>query len=163
MKYYRNFFSQLKIYVTTQMSCTSKFASYVTMISDFFIVIIITFFTNPANVIWLESFFLFFIHDQKFLKVFFLLFFTVLILLKNCFNKFISSIFTPKNNNWLTKPIINTNNFVSKTARNVLLILFCVRTFINFNTLSITLKISINFKWGWFLFEIIFKLNCSFF
>ena len=33
LKYYRNFFSQLKIYVTTPMSCPSRFSSYVTMIT----------------------------------------------------------------------------------------------------------------------------------
>ena len=38
-------------------------------------------------------------------------------------------------NNWLSKFIINTNNFISKTTRNVVLIFFCVRTFITFNTL----------------------------
>ena len=54
-------------------------------------------------------------------------------LFKNCFNKFISSIFTSVKNNWFTKSIINKNNFVSKTTRNVILIFFWARTFITFN------------------------------
>ena len=33
MKYCRNFFSQLKIYFTTLMCCTSEFSSYMTMIT----------------------------------------------------------------------------------------------------------------------------------
>ena len=122
MKYYRKFFSQLKIYVTTPMSCTSKFASYMTMISNFFIILINKFFTNLASMAYLKLFF-FFTYDQIFVEVFFY-FFMLLILLKNCFNKFISSIFAPKNKHWFTKPIINTNNFVSKATRNVFLIPF---------------------------------------
>ena len=122
MKYYRNFFSQLKVYVTTSISCTFKFSSCVAMISNFFI-IIINDFTNHASVTRLKLFF-FFTHDQIFVKVFFHYFFTILILFKNCFNKFVSSIFTSKNNYWLSKFIINTNKLVSKTTRNVILIFF---------------------------------------
>ena len=133
MKYYRNFFSQLKIYVTIPMGSTSKFSSYVTMMSNFFIVMINNFFTNPTTATWLKLLLLFFTHDQIFIKVFFCYFFTILIIHKNSFNKLISCIFTSRNNNWLTKYIININNFVSKTTRNVILIFFCVRTFINFS------------------------------
>ena len=122
VKYCRNFFSQLKIYVTSPMSCTSKFSSHVTMISNFFFNIINKYFTNPTTVTLLKLMFFFFTHDQIFVKVFVRYFSAVLILLKNCFNKFVSCIFTSINNNWLSKPIINTNNFVSKTTRNVILI-----------------------------------------
>ena len=94
--------------------------------------------------------------------MFFQVFFTVLILSKNYLNKFISSIFTSKNNSWLSKTIINATKFVSKTTRNVILIYFCVRTSITFNTFSITLKISINFKWNWYLFEITTDPSSSF-
>ena len=90
-------------------------------------------------------------------------FFTVFKLFKSRFNKFISSVFVSKNNYWLSKFIINTNKFVRKTTRNVILVFLWARTFITFNTLYITLKISITFKWNWYLIEIIFKLNCSFF
>ena len=38
-----------------------------------------------------------------------------------------------KNNNCLRKAIINANNSVSKTTRNVILIFFCVGPFITFN------------------------------
>ena len=139
MKYYRNFLSQLKIYVKIPMSCISKLSSYVTMISIFFIIIINEFLTNPANVTWLKFLFFFFIfffftYDQIFVKMFFHYFFTVIILLINCFKKFISSIFNSKNNYWFDKFIINTNELVSKTTRNMILIFFWVRTFITFNT-----------------------------
>ena len=59
------------------------------------------------------------------LKCFFHYFFIIFILFKNWFNKFISSIFTSINNNWLNKSIINTNNFVRKTTRNKNMIFLC--------------------------------------
>ena len=106
------------------MSCASKFASYVTMISYFFIVIINEFFTNPANVTQL-NFFFFFTHNQIFVKVFLYYFFAVFILFKNCFNKFIRSIFTSKNNYRFSKQICKQNYkernldiFLSKNFHN---------------------------------------------
>ena len=134
MKYYSKFFSQLKIYVTIPMCCASKFASHMTMISYFFVIIVNKFFTNSTPVTLLKQMFFFFTHDQIFVKVFVHYSFAILIFFKNCFNKFISSIFTSTNNNWLSKSIINANNFVSKTTRNVILIFFCLRTFIAFNS-----------------------------
>ena len=113
MKHYRKVFSYLN--VTTPMSCASKFASYVTIIFYFFIVNVNEFFTNPANVTWL-NFFFFFSYDQIFVEMFFHDLFTVFIRFKNCLNKFISSIFTSVKNNWFSKFIINTNKFVSKTT-----------------------------------------------
>ena len=130
VKYYRNVFSQLKIYVTTSVSCPSKFSCYVIMISNFFIIIINELFTYPTFVTRLELFFLF-THYQIFVKMFFQYFFTILILFKNCFNKLISSILTYYR---LDKFIINTNKLVSKTTRNVILLFFWVRTFITYNT-----------------------------
>ena len=129
-----DFFSQLKIYVTTPLSCTSKLSIYVTMISNFFIVMINKFFANPTNITQLKFFF-FVAYDQIF--VFLLIFGFLQYSYKsmNCFNKFISSVFTPKNNNRLTKSIINANNFVSKTTRNVNLIFFLCRTFHKFQHL----------------------------
>ena len=123
VKYYRNF--------TTSVSCVSKFASYGTTISNYFIVIINDLFTNPASVTWLKLFF-FFTHDQIFIKVFFHYFFTILILIKNCFNKFISSTFGSKSNYWLGKCIIDTDKIESKTARNVILKFFLSKNFHNF-------------------------------
>ena len=111
-------------------------------------------FANPTSVTLLKFFFFFFSDDQ-FFTVLFHYFFTVFMLFRNCFNCF-SCIFTSVNNNWLTKFIINTNRFVIKTTRNVILRFFWVRSFITF-------KISISFKWNWYLFKIIFKLNCSYF
>ena len=124
------------------MSCTSKFSSYVTMTFYFFIIIIIIiiiiindFVIYPANVTRLELLFFFFTHDQIFVKVFFHYFLTVFILLKNCFNKFKSSVFTSKNKYWSSKFINNANNVVRKTTRNVILMFFLVEPFITFNTL----------------------------
>ena len=84
-------------------------------------------------------------------------FFKVLILFKNCFNKSIRSLFTSINNNWITKFIINRNKLVRKTAKNAILIFFCVKAFIAFNAFRNTLKISI--KWNWYLSRIIFEPN----
>ena len=123
-----------RIDVTTPMSRTSKFFSYVTMISNFLIAITNEFFTYPTCVTWLKFFFLFFTHDKIFVKVFFYYIPTVFKLFRNRFNKFISSIFISKNNYWLGKFIINTNKLVSKTTRNVILILFWLEPFITFNT-----------------------------
>ena len=106
------------------MRCASKSAIYVTIISYFFIVIINEFLTNPTNVTRLKLFFFFFTHDSIFTKVFFHYFFTILMLLKNRFNKFIRSTFNTKNNYWLSKFITNTNKLVSKTTGNVILIFF---------------------------------------
>ena len=152
------------------MNCASKFSSYVTMIylcynelldelftmsyltmicSYFFIIIINEVSTNTTSVTRLKLFFFFFFaNDQIFVKVFFHYCFTVFKLFRDRFNKFKSSIFASKSNYWLTKFIINTNNFVRKTTRNVILMFFLIRTFIIFNILQITLKISINFKWN---------------
>ena len=124
MKYYRNLFSHLKVYVTTPMRCPSKFSSYVTIISNFSIVIINNFCTYITTVTLLKKKLLFFIHYEIFIKMFFHYFSTIFILFKNCSNKFISCIFISINNNQLTKFIINTNNFISKTTRNVILIFF---------------------------------------
>ena len=107
---------------TTPVSCTSKFSCYVTMISNFFIVD--EFFIYPANVTWLKIFLVFFSDDQIFVEMFFHYFFIVFIGFIDCFNKFRSSIFTSVKNHWFTKSIINTNKFVSKTTRNVILIFF---------------------------------------
>ena len=71
----------------------------------------------------------FFTHDQIFVKMFFHYFLTIQILYENFFNKLISSLFTSINNYWLDKSIINTKKLVSKTTRNVILILFWVSPF----------------------------------
>ena len=104
------------------MSCTSKFSSHMTMISNFFIVIINEFYKNSANVTQLKLFFFFFTHGQFFVKVFFHYFLKVFKLFKNRLNKLIRRIFASKNNNRFTKFIINTNKLVSKTTRNVILL-----------------------------------------
>ena len=145
------------------MSCASKFASYRTMISYSFSVIINEFFTNPASVTWLKLLFFFLTPDQIVVKVFFHYFFTILILFKNRFNQFISSIFTSKNNYWFGKFTTNTKKFVSETTRNVILIFYWVEPFITFYVFQITFKIGINFKWKWYLFEITINAQTNFF
>ena len=106
--------------------------NFVTMISYFFL--FNEFFTYPTYVTWLKLLFFFFSHDQIFVEMFFSYFFIVFILFKNCFNKFVSIIFTSVKNNWFTKSIISTNKFVSKITRNVILICFWAKTLTNFNT-----------------------------
>ena len=145
------------------MGSKSKFTSYVTMISNFIFIITNKFFTNLTIITFLKQVFFFFSHNQFFIKIFFYYFFAMFIFFKNCFNKFIGCIFTPINNGWFSKFIINANNFISKTTRNMVLIFFCIRTFIALTFFKITLKISINFKRNWYLVKIIFKLNYSFF
>ena len=107
--------------------------NYVTQVSKFFVVMINEFFPHPTNIAWLKLFF-FFTHGPIFVKMSIDYFFTILILFKSCFNKFVSSICNFKNNNWFTKSIINTNKLVSKTRKNAIFILFWIRSFITFNT-----------------------------
>ena len=131
MKFNKNFFGQFKICIAAPMSSTSLFSCFMAMISYFFI--FNEFFTYPAYVTR-SKIFLLFSHDQMFVKMVFHYFFTVFVLFKNCLNKSISSISTFINNNWFNKFITYTNKLVRKTARNVILIFFCVKTFIAFNT-----------------------------
>ena len=130
VKHYRKFFSQLKIYVTIPMCCTSKVTNYVTMISNFSSSLSISF-LQSNNRYFVEINVVLFHSWTILLKAFVHYFFAIFILLKNCLNKFISCIFTSVNNSLLSKPIIN---FISKITRNVILIFLCVRTFIIFNT-----------------------------
>ena len=53
-------------------------------------------------------------------------FFEIIIPFKNDFNKSVNCNYIPVKNNWFTKYIINTNNFLGKAARNVFLIFFSV-------------------------------------
>ena len=121
------------MYITNPTSSTSKFTIYMTMIPYFFFIIVSKFFTNLTTVTLLKQLFFFFTHDQIFIKVFVHYFSAIFILLKNCFNKLIGCIFTLINNNWLSKRIINANNFVNKTTSNLILIFFWVRTFTDFS------------------------------
>ena len=127
MKYYRNFSSQFKM-LQLQWAVSLNFPVMWLFHRHHKWV-----FPYPTTVTWLKLFFFFFTHDQISVKMFIHYFFTILIFFKNCFNKFISNILTSKNNNWFTKFIINTNKFVSKTTRNVIVIFFWVKTFIIFN------------------------------
>ena len=128
MKYYRNFLVNwrfmLQIWWAAPLNFPVLWQWSLTFSSSMS-------FPYPTRATWLKLL-LFFSHNQIFVKIFFHYFFTVFILFKNCFNKFISSIFTSLKSN--AKSIINTNKFVSKTTRNVILILFWVKTFITFNT-----------------------------
>ena len=131
MKNYRNFFSKLKIYVTTPTSCTSKFQVMLQWSLTFSALSSMSF--SQIRQVLRDCSSSFSLMIKFLLKCLFIIHysFTILIFFKNCFNKFISSIFTSKNNYWLGKFIINTNKPVSKTTRNVILIHFWVRTFIS--------------------------------
>ena len=104
--------------------------------------------------------------------LFYCFFFAIITLFKNCFNKFIDCIFPSVKNNWLAKSIINTNNFVSNTAKNMILIFFSIWSVfisvITFNSFYITFKVSINFnrtanclKWFLNLIETLFNFTLS--
>ena len=62
--------------------------------------------------------------------MFFYHLFPIIVFFKNCFNKSIDCIFSSVKNNWLAKFITNTYNFVSKTARNMSLVFFGIRSII---------------------------------
>ena len=49
---------------------------------------------------------------------------TTIVLIKNRFNEFINSVFSPIQSNFFTVFIINTDYFISKTTRNMILIFF---------------------------------------
>ena len=83
---------------------------------------------NPAFVIWFKASFILYSHDKIFIKVLFYHLFTIPILLKNHFNKLVDCLFSSVKNNWLVKSIVKTYNFVSKTARNMSLVFFSLRT-----------------------------------
>ena len=68
------------------------------------------------------------------------IFFPIIKLFKNFFNRFINCIFTSIKNNWFPKIIINTYNVISKITWNMTLIFFSIWSII---TSSITFKVSI--------------------
>ena len=86
------------------------------------------------------------------LKCFFHYFFTVTKLFMHHLSKITSCIFLAVKNNWLAEFIISTDKFTSKAARNVILIIFCIRTTC-FSSLLTIFKIhsksAIDFKWCW--------------
>ena len=82
-----------------------------------------------AFITWLIFFFFFFSlfrHEKIFVNMLFYYFFAIIILFNNCCNTFIDWIFSSVKNKWLAKFIINTYNFVIKTARNMILIFFSI-------------------------------------
>ena len=126
-KLYNNtgtFLVNWKIDVPTPMRSTYKSSCYVAVISYFFI---FNEFSQIQQMLLDWN-----CYDHGFVEMCFHYFFTVFVLFKNCFNKFLTSIFTSVNGNWFTKFIIDPNKFVSKTTRNVTLIFFWARTFITF-------------------------------
>ena len=126
MKYYRNFFSQSKINIETLMSRTSLFSCHMIIISSVIISCSKQFIIYPAFITWLNSSFILYSHYKIFIEIFSYYAFIIIRLFKNCFNKFIDFIFSSLRNNWLAKFIINTYNFVSKTAKSMFLIFFSI-------------------------------------
>ena len=125
MKYYRNFFN-LRLILQLHIAEPPYFP--VTWISYFYIFWSKQFITYPAIKIWFKTCFIFYRHDKIFIKMIFHDYLAIIILFKNCFNKFIGCIFSSVKNNWLAKSIINTYNFVSKIAKNVFMIYFSTRS-----------------------------------
>ena len=86
------------------------------------------------------------------IKMFFHYFFTVIKLFMHHLGQIISCIFSAVKNNLLAEFIISTDKFISKAARNVTLIIFCIRTTC-FSSLLTIFKIhsksAIDFIWCW--------------
>ena len=145
MKYFRNFLSQFEINITAPMSETSICPCYIIMISYSIISYIKQFIAYSAFITGLKS--LSFMDIIRFLlKCCFIIFFAILTFFTNCFNKF----------------IIDTNNFEGKTLRNmysVFLIVWIIIFLITFDPFQNTFKISINFKWYSYMFNVIFKFD----
>ena len=136
MKYYRNVLSQLKVMLQLQWAEPLTFLVMWQWSLTFSSSLLMSF--SQIQQVLLDWIILLLFHlwsSQIFVKMFIHFFFTILINFKNCFNKFINSIFTSKKNYLLDKFIITTKKFVSKTTRNVILIFFWERTFTTFNTL----------------------------
>ena len=113
-------FSQFKICIAAPLSSTSIFSCYMTMISYFFI--INQFFTYQVLLDRKFSF-SFSVIIRFLLKYFFNYFFRAFVIFKNCLNKSISSILISIKKIGL----LNLNKIVRKTARNVILMFFCVK------------------------------------
>ena len=103
MKYYQNFFSQFKINIMTPMNRTSVFSCCMTMISYICRLHQITY--EDMNKFLLKCLSITFLQYS----------YSPRIVLINLLSEFFSAV----KNNWFTSFIINTNNFVSKTARNI--------------------------------------------
>ena len=119
MKYYNNFFVQLKINITTPISRTSTFSCYMIMISCVIISCTKQFVTYSAFITSLRYSFMFYIHEQIFVKMVFYHLFAIFIFFKNCTNKFMDYIFSSVKNNCLA-------DFISKPARNMCVIFFSI-------------------------------------
>ena len=119
MKYYNNFFVQLKINITTPISRTSIFSCYMIMISCVIISCTKQFVTYSAFITSLRYSFMFYIHEKIFVKMVFYHLFAIFIFFKNYTNKFMDYIFSSVKNNCLA-------DFISKTARNMCVIFFSI-------------------------------------
>ena len=137
MKYYNNFFVQLKINITALISRTSILFCYVIMISCIIISCTKQFVTYSAFITSLRYSFMFYIHEQIFVKMVFYHFFAIFIFSKNCTNKFMDYIFSCVKDNCLAE-------FISKTARNMCVIFFWYMKYYCFIWSTITSIITIN-------------------
>ena len=117
MKYCSDVFSQFKIKITIFMSRTSIFNSYMIIMSDF----IISFIIFIAS---LKVFFIIYSHYKIFAKVLFIALFQYSYPLRTAVINLLTAFFSSAKNNRLAKSMINRHNFISKTARNMLLIFF---------------------------------------
>ena len=127
MKYYRDLFSQLKINITIPIPKVSIFACHVIMIFYFIITFSNQFTTYPSVIALIKVSFIFCIQDKVFIKVLFYFLSAIMILLKNYFNKLIARIFSSAKNDWLGWSIVNADNFLRKSTRNMFLTFFGIR------------------------------------
>ena len=125
MKCCRNFFGQFKINITIWMRRTSIFHCNMIII-PYFLSSSVTHFLHIQHLLLNWNLLQKFRHDKIFIKIIFYHFFAIIIFFKKCFNKVIDCIFPSVKNDWFAKFIINKYNFVSKTARNMILIFFSI-------------------------------------
>ena len=116
MKYHRNVFTYFKVDITIPMCCTSVFSSDMTIISDLL----------SKSIILPQI-------QQKCFKMLYHLF-TIIIFFKIELISLKTAFFSSVQHKILTKIIINTNTFISKTTRNIVLIFFCIRKAFIINT-----------------------------
>ena len=127
MKYYSHFFTNFQINITTPMTRSSLFTTYMTMISDLIIINNNQFTKNLTNIRPFKFFILLSSHDQVFAEMLFDHISTIIIFFEIALNNFKNCIFLSMQHNIFTKFIVNTDKFISKTTKNVILIFLGIR------------------------------------
>ena len=113
------------------MRRTFIFICYITMISYFIFIINYFLISYTTTIRIFIIILIFYLHFKFFIKTLINYLIAIFLLFKDPFNKFFNTITTSENFSWLHKSIINTNEFCTYRIRYILLIQFCISTFIN--------------------------------